>query len=178
VIKEKRNMSPRSSWIKGIRVEKDVLKDTLKMSELFSALTDEELRPILELSRMEEYLAGEAIYEQDGIGVKLYVLYKGQVSLIRKFSLDEQHRVNATVYILRERPHRRIMGCWTNLVESPHVHLCTAMCDKPTKVVSIKCSDLREIIYKNHKTQTKILEKLILILRDRLESSYAAMETL
>ena len=64
------------------------------------------------------------------------------------------------------------------LVGEQHVQMCSAKCDKPSKVISLGCSELREIIVKNSKIHTKILEKLILILRDRLENSYAAMETL
>jgi len=63
-------------------------------------------------------------------------------------------------------------------VGEQHVQMCSAKCDKPSKVISLGCYDLREIIVNNSKIRIKILEKLVLILRDRLESSYAAMETL
>jgi len=32
------------------------------------------------------------------------------------------------------------------LVGEHHVQMCSAVCDKPTKVVSIRCSDLKEVI--------------------------------
>jgi hypothetical protein len=56
--------------------------------------------------------------------------------------------------------------------------MCSAVCEKPTKVISMRCSDLRETIIKNSTIRIKILEKLILLLRDRIYSSYGAIETL
>jgi len=44
-------------------------------------------------------------------------------------------------------------------------------------LVSVECSKLRDYIAKNLEIKTKILEKLILLLRDRIDSSYKAMET-
>jgi len=85
---------------------------------------------------------------------------------------------NITVYVLRERPLRRLMGCWCTLIGEEHVQMCTARCDQPSQLFSISCSDLREIMAKNSNMRIKILEKLVLILRERLISSYESMETL
>lgn len=159
-------------------MEAKVITDTLRKCELFSDLSDEELNSIAELGRVEKYDAGDTIYEQGGIGTKLYVLFKGQVSLHRRFKLDDTRMANTTVYVLRKNVHRRLMGCWCTLVGKQHTQMCSARCDKPSKLVSINCSGLREIIVENSNIRVKILERLVLILRDRLEVSYAAMETL
>jgi hypothetical protein len=42
----------------------------------------------------------------------------------------------------------------------------------------MRCSELRDTMVKNSKIQIKILEKLVLLLRDRIISSYEAIETL
>jgi CRP-like cAMP-binding protein len=136
------------------------------------------LKPIVELARVEEYKAGDIIYEQGHFGTKLYCLSKGQVSLLRRIGLSDGTTATSTVYILRETRLRRIMGCWCTLLGEDHIQMCSAKCDKPSKVVSMACSDLKKAFDKNPGIQTKILEKFILILRDRLESSYAALETL
>ena len=145
---------------------------------LFCGLSDEELDPVSRLCRIERFRAGDTIYKQGTLGHRLYILHKGKVSLQRRFRLDDDHEALATVYILRERPSRRLMGCWSTLVGKEHVHLCLAKCDRKTELVSLSASDLRELIHDNAHLRIKILEKLILILRDRLESSYGAMETL
>jgi hypothetical protein len=109
---------------------------------------------------------------------EVYFFSKGQVSLYRRFDLGNTRKADAAVYVLRESAHRRLMGGWCTLVGEQHVQMCTAKCDKPSKVVSLDCSALREIITINPNIRLMILEKLVLILRDRIESSYGAMETL
>ena len=85
---------------------------------------------------------------------------------------------NVTVFALKEQTNRRLMGGWSALVGEQHVQMCSAVCEKPTKVISMRCSDLRETIIKDSTMRIKILEKLILLLRDRIYSSYGAIETL
>ena len=159
-------------------MDSKVIRETLRKCVLFSGLSDEELSPIVKLACVEEYKAGETIYEQGYFGTKLYCLSKGQVSLQRRSRLNDDTIATSTVYILRETAHRRIMGCWCTLVGEEHTQMCSAKCDKPSEVISMACSDLRKVFDKNPGIRTKILEKFVLILRDRLESSYAAMETL
>jgi hypothetical protein len=156
----------------------EAIKIILRKCELFSDLSDQELSSIAELGRIEEYEAGGLIYKRDTLGTRLYVLSKGQVSLRRRIKLDDTHIAHATVYVLRAHPLRRIMGCWCTLVGKQHIQMCSARCDKPSQVVSIGCTRLRELIVKNPNMHLKILEKLVLIMRERLESSYVAMETL
>jgi hypothetical protein len=115
---------------------------------------------------------------QGDLGTHLYVLSSGQIHLERKADLSEKRKENVTVFVLRERPDRRLLGCWGELVGKRHVHMCSAICDKATGVLSISCSGLKKVIKNNPKLRLKILEKLILLLRDRIDSSYGALETL
>ena len=50
--------------------------------------------------------------------------------------------------------------------------------DSTQPVVSISCSDLKEVLDKNPMIRVKILEKLVLLLRDRIGTSYRAIESL
>ena len=159
-------------------MESEIIRETLRKCELFSGLSDEELSLIVELASLEECKGGDTIYEQGKLGTRLFVLSKGQVSLLRRSRFNDDTIATSTVYILRETPLRRIMGCWCTLVGEQHIQMCSAKCDRPSKIVSMACSDLRKVFNENPGIRTKILEKFVLILRDRLESSYAAMETL
>lgn len=154
------------------------IAEILSKCELFSDLSDKEIRSIAKLGRIEKFKAGETIYEQGTLGAKLYILSQGQVSLERSADLGNARTANVTVFVLRERPNRRLMGCWGTLVGERHVQMCSAICDKPTKVVSLSCSDLRDVVYNDSTLRLKILEKLVLLLRDRIDSSYGAFETL
>ncbi|MDH4205812.1 MAG: hypothetical protein OEV45_09815 [Desulfobacteraceae bacterium] len=154
------------------------ITEILRMCELFCELSDNELRSIVNLCQIEEFEAGDQIYEQGSIGTKLYILARGRVTLERKINLDGTRKAKVNVFSLKEQANRRVIGNWYTLIGKQHVHMCSAICDKPTKIVSMRCSELRDTMVKDSKIRIKILEKLVLLLRDRIISSYEAIETL
>ena len=154
------------------------ITDVLRMCDLFCELSDNELRSIANLCQVEEFKAGHKIYEQGSIGAKLYILATGRVTLERKIDLDATRKAKVNVFSLIEQANRRVMGSWYSLIGKQHVHICSAICEKPTRMVSMQCSDLRDTMVKDSNIRIKILEKLVLLLRDRIISSYEAIETL
>lgn len=154
------------------------ITEVLRMCELFFELSDSELRSIANLCQMESFEAGDLIYEQNSIGTKLYILAKGHVTLERQIDLFNNRKAKVNVFSLIEQANRRVMGSWYTLIGKQHVHMCSAICEKPTKIVSVHCSDLRDTMVKDSNIRIKILEKLVLLLRDRIISSYEAIETL
>jgi CRP-like cAMP-binding protein len=154
------------------------ITEILKMCELFFELSDDELRSIANLCQMEKYEAGDHIYEQSSIGTKLYILARGHVTLEREIDLYDNRKAKVNVFSLIEQANRRVMGGWYTFIGKQHVHMCSAICEKTTKMVSMSCSDLRNAMVKNSNIRIKILEKLVLLLRDRIISSYEAIETL
>ena len=152
--------------------------EILKKCELFNHLNDDELQSIAKMGKLEEYNAGDEIFKQGNIGTKLYILSKGLVSLYRNIQLANNRKGNVTVYEAREKSCRRLLGSWCTLVGERHVLMCTARCEKPSKIISISTEDLRKFLEKDIELRVKILEKLVLLLKDRLESSYSAMQTL
>jgi CRP/FNR family transcriptional regulator len=161
-----------------MKMPSEEIIQTLKKCGLFSELSYQELSSIADLGSIENYSTGDMIFRQGDIGKKLYILSEGQVSLYRNFEISNNRQAERVVYILRENPNRRLMGGWSTLVGERHIQMCSAKCNIPTKVVSFNSSELRELISKNMNIRIKILEKLIVILRERLESSYSSMETL
>jgi CRP-like cAMP-binding protein len=152
--------------------------DILRMSDLFCELFDDELQSIAKLCRIEEFEAGNIIYQQGSIGTKLYILASGHVTLERMFDLGDTRKAKVSVFSLMERENRRVMGSWYALIGKQHIHMCSAICEKPTKIVSMRCSDLRDSLIQDSTIRIKILEQLVLLLRDRILSSYEAIETL
>lgn len=157
---------------------KEEIVQALKKCGLFTGLSDEELAPIAEVGTIEEFSVGDTIYRQGDTGKKLYILSEGQVALHRNYEIEGGRQAEKVVYVLRESPNRRLMGSWSNLVGERHIQMCSARCLKPTKVVAFDSSALKELILRRADIRIKILEKLVLILRERLESSYSAMDTL
>jgi CRP-like cAMP-binding protein len=154
------------------------ITEILRMCELFFELSDSELQSIANLCQMENFEAGDHIYEQNSIGTKLYILANGHVTLERQVDLFNNRKAKVIVFSLIEQANRRVMGSWYTLIGKQHIHMCSAICEKPTRIVSIHCSDLRNTMLKNSNIRIKILEKLVLLLRDRIISSYEAIETL
>jgi len=150
----------------------------LRKCEVFSELSDKEIRSIAKLCNIEKFKVGDSIYSQGGVGKKLYVLAEGEVTLERTIDIGDQRKAKIPVFTFRATPARRLMGGWFAVLGEEHRHMCTAVCYRATTLVSIECSELRDYIAKNLEIKTKILEKLILLLRDRIDSSYKAMETL
>lgn len=152
--------------------------ETLKTCNVFSELSLPELTAIAEKGVLCQFQAGEIIFNQGTEDNKLYVLSRGQVSLLRGVPLNDGRTAYTTVYVVRELPRRRMIGGWCTLIGMPHVQMCTARCEKASMLVSLDSKGVREIMIRNPGLRIKILEQLVLILRDRIESSYAAMETL
>jgi CRP-like cAMP-binding protein len=150
----------------------------LRTCQVFGVLSDEELNSIARLCEIENFKAGEIIYSQGSVGNKLYVLSEGQVSLERTIDVGDRGKATITVFTHTATPLRRLMGGWSAILGVEHIQMCSAVCYQPTTVISIECSKLRETINKNLSIKSKILEKLVLVLRDRIDSSYKAMETL
>ena len=72
----------------------------------------------------------------------------------------------------------RVLGCWSTLLDQPHNLMSTAICQKPTKVITIKGSDLRKIMTSNRELGFNVLERLCFLLRDRIQGAFGAMEKL
>ena len=156
----------------------DQVTAVLRKCEVFGGLSDQELKSIAGLAKTEKFNAGDTIYTQGNIGRKLYVLSEGQVSLERAMNIGGKRKATVPVFVQRENPSRRLMGGWSSLVEEEHVQMCTARCYKPTTVITLLSAELNELISKNLETRLKILEKLVLLLRERIASSYQEMETM
>ena len=159
-------------------MEMKTIIETLKKCDLFNHLSEKELHSIAEMGEIVEFDIGDELFQQGNVGTKLYILSEGRISLYRKIHLGKGREGTASVYEARERPYRRLLGGWSALVGEQHVQMCTARCESPSRAISIPTEDLRRFFEEDLEIRVKILEKLVVLLRDRLESSYSALETL
>jgi CRP/FNR family cyclic AMP-dependent transcriptional regulator len=70
----------------------------------------------------------------------------------------------------------RVLGCWSTLLDLPHILMSSAACQKPTTTLAIKGADLRKIMISNAALGFNIMERLSFLLRDRIQAAYGAME--
>ena len=144
----------------------------LESCELFKGLEKNNIDQIADLCREKTYKVGEYVFRQGDFGEYLYIIAEGQIFLERSMALGTQ-KGNAVIGVLGKG---RVLGCWSTLLSEPHNHMSSAACQKPTKVVAIQGSDLREMMLNNREFGFKVLENLCLSLRDRIQVAYGAME--
>ena len=70
----------------------------------------------------------------------------------------------------------RFLGCWSTLLNEPHILMSSASCQKATTVISIMGADLREIMLSDFELGFRVMERLCFQLRDRIKAAYGAME--
>jgi hypothetical protein len=84
-----------------------------------------------------------------------------------------QRKGNAVIGVLGKG---RAFGCWSTLLDGPHNLLSSAICQKSTKVVTISGADLRDVMVSNIELGFNVLEKICLLLRERMQGAFGAME--
>ncbi|MDY6967243.1 MAG: cyclic nucleotide-binding domain-containing protein [Spirochaetota bacterium] len=148
--------------------------DLLGKCELFNSLNKAEREIIARHSNIETYNAGETILCQAETSEKLLVIAEGSIFLERSFDTGTR-KGRAKINILTKG---RALGCWSNLLDSPHKLMSSVVCQHPTKVIVINGFELRKMMVENYEFGFKVLEGLCLLLRDRIECAYGAMENL
>ena len=148
------------------------IQKTLETSELFRELEDSDIQKISGLCRVEVYETGQYLFRQGDLGDRICVIAEGQVALERTVDLGNRKGI-VVIGILSKG---RFLGCWSTLLNAPHHLLSSASCRKPTKVICMKGGDLRAMMVSNPLLGFRILERLCLLLRERMQSVYGAME--
>jgi CRP-like cAMP-binding protein len=148
------------------------IKNVLESCEFFRGLKKSNIEKIADLCHVETYEPGRYVFRQGDFGEHLHIIAEGHVFLERSVELGKG-KGDFVIGILGKG---RVFGCWSTLLGEPHKLLSSATCQKPTKILSIKGSDLRNMMLDNTELGFKVLERLCFLLRDRIEGVYGAME--
>ena len=70
----------------------------------------------------------------------------------------------------------RAMG-WSALLYEHHYATASAVCQKPTRVITVDGATLRSALQREESIGFKVMERLASMLGDRLRAAYSAMET-
>lgn len=155
-------------------MDRNEIRQVLEECEFFKGLEKPYINNIMGLCQVRNYEPGEYVFSQGDFGEYLFVIAEGHVSLERSMDLGTR-KGNAVIGILGKG---RVMGCWSTLLGQPHTLMSSAVCRKPTTVVSIKGTELREMMTGNHDLGFSLLESLCFLLRDRLHGALGAMENI
>ncbi len=144
----------------------------LESCEFFELLGKNEISEIASLCQVNTYKTCEYVFQQGDHGEHLYIIAQGYIYLERSMDLGK-HKGNIVIEALGKG---RVLGCWSTLLDLPHTLMSSAICQKPTTILAIKGSDLRQIMIGNAKLGFNIMERLCFLLRDRIQAAYGAME--
>ena len=148
----------------------------LKTCELFALLNQEEMQlltaSLAAACEMEVYLAGDHIFVQGEHGTRLYVIVDGQVLLQRAVNIGDRIAILPLGLLGRGR----VMG-WSSLLYGPRSLTASAICQKPTRVVSIEGTSLRSALEKEPDIGFRVMDRLSCMLGERLRGAYNTMES-
>jgi len=148
------------------------MEHALGSCEFFKLLGKGEISEIAKLCQIIRYKSGEYVFQQGDYGEHLYVIAQGRIHLERSVDLGAQ-KGNVVIETLGKG---RVLGCWSTLLNMPHILMSSAVCHKPTQILTIRGADLRRMMIGNTELGFNIMERLCYLLRDRLQAAYGAME--
>ena len=147
----------------------------LRTCELFALLNEEEIQmlttSLATACEVEAYEAGDRIFEQGEHSAKLYVITDGQVLLQRSRNIGER----TAMWPLGLLGKGRAMG-WSALLYGPRYVTASAICQKPTRVISIDGTSLRSELERQPGIGFRVMDRLACMLGERLRAAYNTME--
>lgn len=148
----------------------------LQGCELFAKLDEKEVgqlaAALADRCTIEAFKSGDTVFTQGEHTTKLYVILDGQVVLQRTFYLGERTATTPVAILSKGRAMD-----WTALLYGPRYATASAICRKPTRIVSIEGDALRSLLEKEPDMGFRVMERLACMLGDRLRAAYNAAET-
>ena len=153
-------------------MDRSQILHVLESCELFNGLEKDDIEMIAALCKEKKYKAGDYIFRQGDFGEYLYVIIEGNILLERSKAL-ESRKGSAVIGVLGKG---RALGCWSTLLGESYNHMASGACQKPTKVIAIQGSKLRDMMLSSREFGFRVLENLCFLLRDRIQGAYGAFE--
>lgn len=155
---------------------KSDIVEGLKGCELFAKLSEKEVGDLAislaDRCTVEAFKSGDAVFTQGEHTQRLYVILDGQVVLQRTFYLGERTATTPVAVLGKGRA----MG-WTAVLYGPRYSTASAVCQKPTRIISIEGDALRSLLEQEPDVGFRVIERLACMLGDRLRAVYNAAET-
>ena len=144
----------------------------LKNCEFFKGLDNRQVDHVVEICHAKTYEPGECVFRQGDFGEYIYVIADGRVLLQRALDLGNR-KGNVTLDVLGEG---RVLGCWSTLLDEPHLLMSTAICHQRSHLLAMKGADLRRMMEADQALGFKLMERFCVLLRHRIQTAYMAME--
>ncbi len=138
----------------------------LKRCEVFVGLSDSDLEIVSGLSswRKETYNAGEIIFKEENKARDFYILEKGEVRLVVTLRKGESKELTQVPMVNITKGD--IFG-WSSIVY-PHSLTMSAICIKPSSIVSVCGAELKALMNDNPSIGYEIMRGLVRVIGARL----------
>lgn len=146
--------------------------EALQKCELFGSLSQKNVEQIATLSQVLNYEAGETVFTQGEYKTELYLILEGQIAVLRRVTLGGREATVTIALLGRGRG----LGL-SALVGQLGSASASAVCQKPTTLISLDGAKLREILENRPEMGWQVMERAARVLYDRLRSAYGAMDT-
>jgi CRP/FNR family cyclic AMP-dependent transcriptional regulator len=151
------------------------ITEGLRACELFDSLNEDEIQVLIAslatACDIKTYEAGDHIFDQGEHSARLYVVADGQVLLQRSRNIGDR----TAVWPVGLLGKGRAMG-WAAFLYGPSYLTASAICQKPTRVISIECVTLRSLLEEQPSVGFRVMDRLAGMLGDRLRAAYSTME--
>lgn len=148
------------------------IHEVLAGCEFFKGMGADDIQAIAAICEIKACEIGNALFQQGDFGEHLYIVADGLVHLERTMTIGNR-KGNVVIEALGKG---RVLGCWSTLLNEPHIVMSTAVCQRPTVVLVMQGIKLRELMTRNTELGFNVLERLCYLLRDRIQAAYGAMD--
>jgi CRP-like cAMP-binding protein len=155
-------------------MQTEAIRSILAASELFKGLDPNQIADIAPICRPCRFDAGDTIYRQGGVGEEIFIIAEGQVVLERAVSVGPRKGTVPVAFL----GQTKIIGAWSTLLSEPHQLMLSAVCKRAATLISINGADLRRLMLRDIELGFRILEKLCLLLRERVQVTLGALDNL
>ncbi|MDI7261115.1 MAG: cyclic nucleotide-binding domain-containing protein [Thermodesulfobacteriota bacterium] len=147
-----------------------VSAEWLKKAELFESLDQSQLDVLFSHSLLKSYPKGETIFGQGEEANHLYLLIEGSVDL----TVKAQEQVN----FMTSRIEKEGAVFGTGSLMEPFRYNVTAVCLKPTKILTIEADHMKRMMEDDPKMGMEIMKKLATIYFNRLNQLRSGVSNL
>jgi len=153
--------------------ELNSIKETLKASEIFQGLTDEELDKLLPLCQEQLYEVGAVMFCEGAQCNYVQTLKSGKVALETELAISRSGAERATIDVLSQGSS----FCWSALME-PHILTSSGRCLEKTEIIALDGEKLKTLLDENPQIGYKVANDLVKVVASRLQHTKHTMENI
>lgn len=152
-------------------VQSSSIKETLRSSELFHNLTDDELDKLLPICQEQFYESGTVMFCEGGQCNYVQTLKSGRVALETDLALSRSSVERATIDVLSEGSS----FCWSALME-PHVLTSSGRCLEKTEIIALDGDKLKALLEASPDMGCRVANNLVKVVARRQQHTKQTME--